>query len=57
MVCLRNISVDILHKEDTEDDDDYYYYYYYDNNDDSNNNYHVHAPVRTLACYRSYSQM
>jgi hypothetical protein len=25
MVCLRNISVDILHKGDT----DYYYYYYY----------------------------
>ena len=22
MVCLRNISVDTLHKEDTEDDDD-----------------------------------
>jgi len=30
MVCLRNISVDTLHKEDTEDDDD--------NNDDNNNN-------------------
>jgi hypothetical protein len=34
MVCLRNISVDTLHKGDTEDDnddddDDYYYYYYY----------------------------
>jgi hypothetical protein len=28
MVCLRNISVDTLHKGDTEDDDD----------DDSNNN-------------------
>jgi hypothetical protein len=27
MVCLRNISVDTLHKEDTED-----------NNDDNNNN-------------------
>jgi hypothetical protein len=25
MVCLRNISVDTLHKGDT----DYYYYYYY----------------------------
>ena len=22
MVCLRNISVDTLHKEDTDDDDD-----------------------------------
>jgi len=29
MVCLRNISVDILHKGDTEDDDD---------DDDNNNN-------------------
>jgi len=37
MVCLRNISVDTLHKGDTEDNDDdddnnnnnYYYYYYY----------------------------
>jgi hypothetical protein len=28
MVCLRNISVDTLHKGDTEDDD----------NDDNNNN-------------------
>jgi len=26
MVCLMNISVDTLHKRDTED---YYYYYYY----------------------------
>jgi hypothetical protein len=31
MVCLRNISVDTLHKEDTEDDDD-------DNDDNNNNN-------------------
>jgi hypothetical protein len=31
MVCLRNISVDILHKGDTEDDDD-------DNNNNNNNN-------------------
>jgi len=31
MVCLRNISVDTLHKEDTEDDDD-------DNNNNNNNN-------------------
>jgi len=29
--CLRNISVDILHKVNTDDDDD-------DNNDDNNNN-------------------
>jgi hypothetical protein len=36
MVCLRNISVDTLHKGDTDDDDDdddnnnnnYYYYYH-----------------------------
>jgi hypothetical protein len=32
MVCLRNISVDILHKGDTEDDDDD------DNNNNNNNN-------------------
>jgi len=31
MVCLRNISVDTLHKGDTEDDDD-------DDDDDNNNN-------------------
>jgi hypothetical protein len=31
MVCLRNISVDTLHKGDTEDDDD-------DNNNNNNNN-------------------
>jgi hypothetical protein len=31
MVCLRNISVDTLHKGDTGDDDD-------DNDDDDNNN-------------------
>jgi hypothetical protein len=35
MVCLRNISVDTLHKGDTEDDDDDYYY---DDDDDNNNN-------------------
>jgi hypothetical protein len=29
MVCLRNISVDTLHKGDTEEDDE---------NDDNNNN-------------------
>ena len=32
MVCLRNISVDTLHKGDTEDDNDD------DNNNNSNNN-------------------
>ena len=32
MVCLRNISVDTLHKGDTEDDDDD------DNNNNNNNN-------------------
>jgi hypothetical protein len=31
MVCLRNVSVDTLHKGDTEDDDD-------DDDDDNNNN-------------------
>jgi hypothetical protein len=32
MVCLRNTSVDILHKGDTKDDDDN------DDDDDNNNN-------------------
>jgi hypothetical protein len=32
MVCLRNISVDTLHKGDTEDNDDD------DNNNNNNNN-------------------
>jgi hypothetical protein len=32
MVCLRSISVDTLHKGDTEDDDDD------DNNNNNNNN-------------------
>ena len=32
MVCLRNISVDTLHKGDIEDDDDD------DDNDNNNNN-------------------
>jgi hypothetical protein len=31
MVCLRNISVDTLHKGDTDDDDD-------DDNNNNNNN-------------------
>jgi hypothetical protein len=31
MVCLKNISLDTLHKGDTEDDDD-------DDDDDNNNN-------------------
>jgi hypothetical protein len=35
MVCLRNISVDTVHKGDTEDDDDYDYN---DDDDDDNNN-------------------
>jgi hypothetical protein len=33
MVCLRNISVDTLYKEDTDDDDDDD-----DNNNNNNNN-------------------
>jgi len=32
LVCLRNISVDALHKGDTDDDDDN------DNNNNNNNN-------------------
>jgi hypothetical protein len=34
MVCLRNISVDTLHKGDTDDDDDNNH----NNNNSSNNN-------------------
>jgi len=37
MVCLRNISVDTLHKGDTEDDDDDDCYYYDSNNNNNNN--------------------
>jgi hypothetical protein len=43
------MSVDTLHKEDTEDDNDDD-----NNNNDNNNNYYIHAP---LAYYRSDSQM
>jgi hypothetical protein len=38
MVCLRNISVDILHTADTHDDDDA------DDNDDGNNNNNNNKP-------------
>ena len=37
MVCLRNISVDILHKGDTDDDDD--------DDDNNNNNNNNNKPV------------
>jgi len=39
VVCLRNISVDTLHKGDTEDDDDD------DDDDDNNNNINVLLPT------------
>jgi hypothetical protein len=38
MVCLRNISVDTLHKGDTEDDDDDDNVDDDDNNNNNNNN-------------------
>jgi hypothetical protein len=38
-VCLRNISVDTLHKGDTEDDDD-------DDDNNNNNNYYHHEQLR-----------
>jgi hypothetical protein len=41
MVCLRNISVDTLHKGDTEDDDD--------DNDDDNNNNNNNSYIRIVA--------
>jgi hypothetical protein len=42
MVCLRNISVDTLHKGDTEDDDDDN-----DNNNNNNNNNNILQKVLT----------
>jgi hypothetical protein len=36
MVCLRNLSVDTLHKGDADDDDD--------DDDDNNNNHHNFFP-------------
>jgi len=41
MVCLRNISVDTLHKGDIEDDDD-------NNNNNNNNNSHL-IKIQNLA--------
>jgi len=38
MVCLRNISVDTLHKGDTDDDDDDDDDGYNDDNGNNNNN-------------------
>jgi hypothetical protein len=38
MVCLRNITVDTLHKGNTEDDDD-------DDDDDNNNNNNSIGPT------------
>jgi hypothetical protein len=44
MVCLRNISVNTLHKGDTDDDDD-------DDDDDNNNiNNNVFVDVLTSGC-------
>jgi hypothetical protein len=39
IVCLRNISIDSLHKGDTEEDDDDDYD---DNDNDNNNNYYYY---------------
>jgi hypothetical protein len=36
MVCLRNISVDTVHKADTEDEDD----------DDDDDDYEVCSPIK-----------
>ena len=38
MVCLRNICINTLHKEDNDDDDDDDDYNYDDNNNNTNNN-------------------
>jgi hypothetical protein len=41
MVCLRNISVDTLHKGDTDDDDD---------DDNNNNNNNLKEFIRCINC-------
>jgi len=46
MVCLRNISVDTLHKGDNDDDDD-------DDDDDDNNNNNNNNIIITQS-YTSY---
>jgi hypothetical protein len=43
MVCLRNISVDTLHKGDTDDDDD-------DDNNNNNNDAGT-SDIRTINSY------
>ena len=40
LVCLRNISVDTLHRGDTDDDDD-------DDDDDNDNNNNNNVPLTT----------
>jgi hypothetical protein len=45
MVCLRNISVDTRHKEDTDDDDDD------DDDDDNNNNKEKHYYTHLFAMH------
>ena len=44
MVCLRNISVDTLHRGDTEDDDD-------DDDDNNNNNNSNRIVINCLTCH------
>ena len=46
IVCLRNISVDTLHKGDTEDNDD-------DDDDDDNNNNNNSATYQESAILRN----
>jgi len=48
MVCLRNISVDTLHKGDTEDDDDD------DDDNNNNNNFNFHIQAICLILTPSY---
>jgi hypothetical protein len=43
MVCLKNISIDTLHKGDTEDDN------YDDDDDDDNNNNNNNKHMRKTA--------
>jgi hypothetical protein len=49
MVCLRNISVDTLHKGNTDDDDDDD-----DNNNNNNNKIGKFVPLHAIRSYRRF---
>ena len=47
IVCLRNMSIRILHKEEEEDDDD-------DDDDDDNNNSNNNKAVVNVITHNNY---